>query len=180
MLDLYILSESDSKLILGIPVKGRFLFLGIALFLAWGMYLTRTFAVVPAIIIALCLTAVLYTEEWMFDNTLKRVFHRHGLLLLNRKREYSMDDITRIAVIDSSPGGLPEGSADRPGNSGRIAGLDDKTRRKIFQKGFSGLFLFLGDEKKVNVHTTSIRKSYEQQELGRAIARVCGKPFKTE
>jgi hypothetical protein len=50
---------------------------------------------------------------------------------------------------------------------------------RIRGRGFCGLFLVLTDGRQVNIHTTSIRKTQEQELLGRLICGVCRKPFST-
>jgi hypothetical protein len=184
MLDLKPLKVSDSKFLLRTPWRGRIILFGIALILASIMVVNVRFSLAPGLLALIAVLAGFYTEQWLFDLDRQVVIHTEGLLFLKRKRSITLEEVERVQLRNSRPGGSasridygPEAPSFSPSPSDRALTQDPPKRYR--GRGFSGLFLILVNGREVNLHTTAIRKAPEQAELGRVIAQFCGKPFST-
>ena len=183
MLDLKPLKASDRVLVLGTPWTGRAVLAGIAVFLGCLMAFSAAFSLFPVLLALISLLAAFYTEKWRFDRGRQLVVHTEGVLFIMRKRSYSFAEFIRVELRNSRPAGGGASSDFGPGTSDPAAtpaeAPGQTTGHKRRGRGFSGLFLVLVDGGEVNVHTTTIRKAQEQDQLGRMISRVCRKPFST-
>ena len=183
LLDLKPLTVSDRTLVLGTPWTGRIILFAVALVLGILMAVNADFLLVPGLLALLTLLAGFYTERWTFDQERRRVDHTEGVLIFKKRRSVPFSELRRVELRNTR-----QIRADNRGTlAAQRSGLSDPPAPDMEQnppekprgRGFSGLFLILEDGGEVNVHTTSIRKALQQDQLGRMISQVCGKPFST-
>ena len=174
MWDLELLKENNGSLIIGTPLKMRFVFLGITLFLVYMILFYSLYAIVPIFLVICSICGTLYNEKWIFDREQKAASHAEGFTLFTRKKIYHFSRITRVELRNSKPKSAlqnaePEGEPDQD--------AVETNHSKVKPRGFSALFLIFEDGKELNMHTTNIKKAHEQQKLGKLVSEFCNKPF---
>lgn len=174
MWDLELLKENSSSLVIGTPLKMRFVFLGIAFFLVYMVLYHSLYSVIPIVLVVCTLFGTLYNEKWVFDREKNAASHAEGFTLFTRRRIYNLSRITRVELRNSKPKSALRNTAVESDAQQEPVETDPP---RLKPRGFSALFLIFEDGKELNMHTTNIKRAHEQKKLGKLVSEFCDKPF---
>ena len=164
------------RLVLGVSVVWRVIFLVCALFLAAAGFSADRIYALPATGAILSLLAVLYDERWTFSRATATVESRFGLLpVFFRRNTFALQTLNTVLLRQrgvENPGGTTADPAAVP------------MVPVVLQKRFARLSLRFTDDaglhQLVTVQTESHRRSDYLREIGQAVAEFCEVPFESE
>ncbi|MDZ7792700.1 MAG: hypothetical protein U5P10_03135 [Spirochaetia bacterium] len=130
---------------------------------------------VPTILIVVFAGIALYNESWYFHKHDGLVEHRHGLLLIAVRKNYSVSDIESLEVKAFRTGSVPVGQRDsQQEGSGQIK------KRRFFQKDLLTLSLVFNSGEKKDIEITENKNRAALQSKAAEISDFMGIPYHSE
>jgi hypothetical protein len=125
---------------------------------------------VPTILIVVFAGIALYNESWYFHMHEGLVEHRHGLLLIAARKNYSASNIESLEVKAFRTGSVPAGR----GDSGQ------RGKRRFFQKDLLTLSLVFRSGEKKDIEITENKNKAALQSKAAEISDFMGIPYHSE
>ncbi len=160
---------SEEQFPLTLSALYRVFFAAVAVFLGTGIVGTfreeGRIVIVPLILFVICVVAVLYREDWVFDNGDRSVRHRFGLLFSYKTSEYRYDEIDYLELT-----GFIKGRSS--------SGL--RTNTRWFERGYITLSLCTVDGRRRSIEMVNARALESFRETAGRLAEHSGLPLRTE
>lgn len=154
---------------LTLPAYFRVFFGAVAIFLASGILGAfrddGRIVIVPLVLFVICMFAVLYREDWVFDNDTRTIRHRFGVLFSYKTSEYRYDEIDCLELS-----GFIKGRSS--------AGIGGNTR--WFERGYVTLSICTLDGRRRSVEMVNARALESFSETARRLAEHSGLPLREE
>ncbi|MFO7729272.1 MAG: hypothetical protein R6V86_00760 [Spirochaetia bacterium] len=128
----------------------------------------------PTILIMLFAGIALYNESWYFHKQDGLVEHRHGLLLIAARKNYSASEIESLEVKAFRTGSVPSDQSD----SGRRE--NQREKRRFFQKDLLTLSLVFSSGEKKDIEITEKKNKAALQSKAAEISDFMGIPYHSE
>ncbi|MCF7915941.1 MAG: hypothetical protein K9L66_12305 [Spirochaetaceae bacterium] len=132
-------------------------------------------ALIPTILIVVFAGIALYNESWYFHRQNGFVQHRHGLLFLAARKNYSASEIESLVVKAFRTGSVPiQQSSSGPSSP------EQRGKRRFFQKDLLTLSLVFSSGEKKDIEITENKNKAALQSKAAEISDFMGIPYHSE